>query len=457
MKKVNRLTYIMAVVLAFMLCLITLCVNNGVGGKAYAISTTYTGVLNDLTKDPNFMFSAYAENATDYSINVIQIAESKDGELFVYTYQPCQNSRKLTATDINMSQSQTVNGTNLLSLTHLNSWGVFCKYKVNDLTVSSSATRYYNVTSIYREFIKDLDNGTAGGENTTNGVSYPVGQLWTVTGFNSDIKYEMKVVETLKIDSEYISSLRYGDGFQFDGTKYMDAHFYAFSTTNKIDRLMSADIVFETTAYSQLAGQQPKTQDPVKHEITLYGEERSNDGGGWFGKKYSWDTLVSTKEFISNAEAQGFEFNEDKKKEILKQDWILNFYETPYTCEAGGKDVLISAFIPFGFIWTIINGLTTTGETVSNVSLLRLEYDYNGEIYNLGVVSNKVTGDKEPVNADKKGLDFFAYVWDCVVKLFTGQAATGEKIVAVITLAVALLVFAIAIWFIKLIYRLITK
>ena len=42
-----------------------------------------------------------------------------------------------------MSLSESVDGTQLYGLTLINSDGVFCKYKVNGVTVSSDVVRYY--------------------------------------------------------------------------------------------------------------------------------------------------------------------------------------------------------------------------------------------------------------------------------------------------------------------------
>lgn len=45
---------------------------------------SYTNVLDDLKKDENFDINDYPTNFSDYSLNVIQIAEGSSGELFVY-------------------------------------------------------------------------------------------------------------------------------------------------------------------------------------------------------------------------------------------------------------------------------------------------------------------------------------------------------------------------------------
>ena len=51
---------------------------------AYAESgATYSGVLDDLQKDGSFDESFYPVVAADYSLKMIQIAESVNGELFL--------------------------------------------------------------------------------------------------------------------------------------------------------------------------------------------------------------------------------------------------------------------------------------------------------------------------------------------------------------------------------------
>ena len=95
--------------------------------------TSYSNVMDDMKSDTDFDISLYPANENDYSLQVIQIAESEDGELFVYVYQPSNGARDYTASSINISTA--IND----SLKYLNyklqllsREGVFCKYKVKD-------------------------------------------------------------------------------------------------------------------------------------------------------------------------------------------------------------------------------------------------------------------------------------------------------------------------------------
>ena len=70
---------------------------------AYADTVIYTNVLEDLQKDKNFNIEDYPVNDKDYSLKVIQVAESSAKELFIYVYQPCSPNEDLKATTIRLS------------------------------------------------------------------------------------------------------------------------------------------------------------------------------------------------------------------------------------------------------------------------------------------------------------------------------------------------------------------
>ena len=110
---------------------------------------------------------------------MIQIAESEDKELFIYTYQPCARMNVLTATKVNMAAAKKVDSMKMYDLTLLSSEGVFCKYKVNDFTVLDKDVRYYNISSIYRNYIEGIDtDAVADSDNNVVGKSFAVGQVW---------------------------------------------------------------------------------------------------------------------------------------------------------------------------------------------------------------------------------------------------------------------------------------
>ena len=154
-----------------------LCVVSATGGQfnlsalpVYAAGTAYSSVMEDLRKDSSFDSSYYPESESDYSVQVIQLAESVDKELFVYTYQPSGN--KVTASSINIST--TINDDISFynyKLEQLSGSGTLFKYKVTNFTVKDETVRYYAISSVYRPFDKDVDK-EASGDNTVTEVNY---------------------------------------------------------------------------------------------------------------------------------------------------------------------------------------------------------------------------------------------------------------------------------------------
>lgn len=49
---------------------------------------SYSSVIDDLSKDESFTEKDYPIDTDNYSIDIIEIAESKDNELIIYIYNP---------------------------------------------------------------------------------------------------------------------------------------------------------------------------------------------------------------------------------------------------------------------------------------------------------------------------------------------------------------------------------
>jgi len=366
-----------------------------------ATENVYSTVLEDLKSDKKFKESDYPKQSGDHSLKVIQIAESVSGELFVYVYQP---SGKCTATSINLSTA--INDSLKYSnykLTRLSADGVFGKYLVEELTVKKDALRYYDISAIYRNWDSRYDNPTTGATSgqTVSEVAYSVGQQWTATTLNGNVAYEMTEIETIKVTEQYVGFRRYSNGVKFNSMESCDGHFVAFTADHEMDRIISADLEFDVQRYGQFGGSTDYYETERK-AVTLYDYEKAGNEGGLFDDgKYIWDRISSTTDYINDMKAQGVEMEEDELRTFGRYEWILNFYETPYESGVGGRDVLISLLIPGGFIWSICNGITKNGYLVSNVVLLRLEFETDNVIYNLGVVGNKQTGSRDPIGEEK--------------------------------------------------------
>lgn len=91
-------------------------------------SVTYSEVLDDLKKDTLFKTENYPTKAGDYSLQIIQLAESVNKELF----EPSGKAKDFKASSINISTTINDDISYLnYKLELLNSSGVFYKYKVD--------------------------------------------------------------------------------------------------------------------------------------------------------------------------------------------------------------------------------------------------------------------------------------------------------------------------------------
>lgn len=360
-----------------------------IGGRgiipAFADTSGYTSVLTDLQSDSNFDINKYPNNARDYSVNVIQIAESVNGELFLYTYQPCQLTTCLTATCINMSLNETVDGTKLYDLTLLSYSGVFAKYLVDGVKVSEKAIRYYNITSIYRLWDNTID-GKPDNDNTQNELSFPVGRVWMAKTENGQVKYA--VIDTnvvvIKPEHKYVGMLRYNGGFiPFLGTyDNCDSHYVAFDCDYSIDELYSADVSYVQQRYvirESFTVHKDKVGTAESKVVPLKGNDIGDyQGNGVNGfHKYEWKRIERVSDFISNSDNH---LSSETKENLKDKQWILRFTETDWSK------------------YSVFGGYVTECSEVSEVSILRLEFKSAGIIYNLGVVDGKQTGTNIPDN-----------------------------------------------------------
>lgn len=425
--------------------------------SARADTSNFSSVLADLQKDSNFKLADYPENSRDYSIQVIQIAESENSNLYLYTYQPCQSTYPLIATKINMSLSETADDTRIYGLKQVSTWTVFCKYLVEGVKVSSATERYYNVTSIYRNFIKDVDNNT-GNSNITNEKAFGVGQCWKVTTQGNTVEYETLKVNTVEIINPFTSYIRRNKN-QSTNEYFQDSYYVAFSTNRNIEELLSATVEYRIQDYfykennilgfdstefwtkSTFSNARPTRKDVYCDEVN----ELQQDGFNLFGifnlnKKFSWQRIQSSADFVQNAGASASD-----NEQIKKLQWVLMFDETSvYRYQSSGSLVL---------------RYEETGQIIDQVTVLRLEFVENGTTYNLGTVSDTVSKDhnfsdkNDGENDGNNKQSFFAYIWNCIVKLFTGKASLVEIIVAVIVLIMVAVVVVLLVKFIKFVIK----
>lgn len=402
-------------------------------GVTYAAENNYSNVLDDLRKDENFNIADYPAVNDDYSMQVIQVTESVDGELFIYVYQPAAQMKLLVARYLNMSLSTTADNTKQYYLTLLNTAGVFQKYCVEDFRVSSEETRHYNISNMLRLFNAEIDDSPAEGQIITF-VPNKVGQLWTVQTIDGQTSYSMLTSEVIEITAKYVGYCVYEDGTQLgwglaDGiTK---AYFVAFDTDKPIEKLISADLIFFATRIkckvcSNTSSHDHKVLYDFHDEeyidfgtgvynntpLTInYTQKFSNQGGGNVrpANRYTFNRIRSTAEFIADNNNKDYKLTSSGSSDISNTKWVLNFYEAQ---DKYKLDNFWVSFMPGISKIPSIADADCELNNVFDVEILRLEFETDGVTYNLGVVDNKQTGIGGPINIaiEKDFFDWLASV-----------------------------------------------
>lgn len=368
---------------------------------ATSSNTLYTNVIDDLKKDSSFKPSNYPENAKDYGLQVIQLAESADKELFIYVYQPSGQTKNFTACSVNISTTINDNISFInYKLQKLNSNGVFFKYKVSDFTVKTEPTRYYAISSIYRPFDESIDKPASDG-NTVTEVNYNVSKQYCFGEINGKPYVNCVDIETIVVTDKFVGFVRYKDGFKlYVGA--CDSHFVAFNTDKPIDKLLEADVYYTMQKYSwsvvPLQGEKETFGEKSENYAYLkYTDKVEHTGGGLFAGTYKWDRIETTQQFIAENDltqnvysgaiidvSVANKITDEGKAALQGKKWVLRFAETSYS----------------------LSGYPSTGSTFENttlvgdVTILRLKFETDGITYNLGTIDNKQTGSDKPINSE---------------------------------------------------------
>lgn len=412
-------------ILSFLLiiaCLFSsvLCFSNNF---TFADTKEYSNVLDDLQKDKKFNKEDYPIINNDYSLQVIQIAESVDKELIVYVYQPCL-SKNFKASTISISQA--INDSlhyDLYDLTFLNSSSTIYKYKVEDIKIKDDALRYYDISEIFRPFDSEIDEPPED-DNTVSEVSFEVAQLWSAVTLQDQVSYNCVATEVIKITDKFVGFVRYENGFSFYPSS-CDAHFVAFNTDKPIDKLLEADLSYTSQTYrykKYVGGKDFYTFGSVEEipDTITYNQEGSNIGNGINAGKYNWPRISSIEDFkksVNYSETYNAgiisvgissTLSESGAKALEEKQWVLRFKETEYikTYKSGGA--------PYH---------QQEGTTISDVTILRLKFELDGKTFNLGIVDNKQTGSNEPINDVNTTISapvWLKKIFDFIGKIFKG-------------------------------------
>lgn len=407
MQRVKQKNIMRAVIYFFVAVLLFAAVWGGLmtAPTAYAASTSYSDVLDDLHKDENFSTSAYPAVADDYSLQVIQVAESTDNELFVYVYQPSGQAKDLRASSINIAlvPREDISDVKNYKLRLLSSDGVFYKYLVEGLTVSTAGTRYYTTTTIYRPFDETIDEGADHGNEITE-VDYKVAKEYCFSTINGESFCRVLDIETIEITDKFVGFVRYSNGFELNEWRTScDSHFVAFNTDRDIDRLLEADVYYTSQSYEwnrRTDWMNPKETFGEKEDnyaYLTYEQKVEHTGDGWWAPTYKWNRIETVENFIANEDIEqtvytgalinvsvANKITDEGKAALAGKKWVLRFTETEYGIENGS-------------LGTMYQSSTIVGDVI----ILRLKFETDGVTYNLGVIDNKQSGDPDtPINEE---------------------------------------------------------
>ncbi len=362
-------------------------------GSVPVYAATDETVLRELQSDPNFDVENYPDNPKDYSLQVIQLAEDKDKEIYIYAYQPAHNSIDLLGTKVSISYGYSVDGAGLspqvYDLELCSTSGVFDKYHVKGFTPSKDGDRYYNIVSIYREYNSVIDSSDE--TFPTTDIAYSVGQQWYVYDLNDSRHYEMNTFNTMPVDTVFNGNLKLEDGFKwdeifgFDGL--CDMWLYCFNAEDyKIQHIYDADLTYSSKdvvenarrnyAWEEWTYTYDYSNEVYNKKISLKDTDViTYSGDGLFGRTFEWHKILSSEEFLQRIDELGVSITQEQRGKIESSQWVFTFLQTSRT-EFYPPDY---ANLRHEFEYT----------DVYDVGLLRLHFqDFSGNKYDLGVVNS---------------------------------------------------------------------
>lgn len=356
-----------------------------------------TDVLKDLSRDTTFNARDYPQASDSYDMEVIQISEDADKNLFICVYDP---SCLQTAAKINMSlQHYEADELSyqLYDLICVSSSGTLRKYVVKNFTVSDDECRFYNIAAVYTRFNSNIHSiEDTSEDDITNYKGYPVGKCFAAYSYNNELCYDCMKVDVVDVDILGTGAIRYQNGFNLSGIEYTDSHFVVFDVKNyDVDHIYDATITYTTTPYSYQyaigAGSSERFGDPVEHVKEIYDSDTGKTFDGTFnitglvsgklytGVSYEWKRILTVGEFNNQIESYNGKVEYAAESQYGNSAWVFQFLETPYTT------------------WGTVgvgNGYNST--RVSDVALLRLRFATPVGCYNLGCVSDIVSDDGKP-------------------------------------------------------------
>lgn len=453
----------------------------------FADEISYSDVLADLQNDETFDVSKYSLMTYDYftSLNsdddasnnveylsVIQIAESANKQLFVYTYQPLNNVSDIVACTVTIASTESAikDMSNAKDNTDFKKYDLKCvsqngalkKYLVENFIVSEDFYRYYCISEIERPFDTLLDEKISN-DTITDSKTHKVGQAWCCYYENDKLVYEMATLDVVLITPTITDCLYYENGITWGSLVGVKSaclsHYIAFNIENfDVERIINASIVYKSrdfrTTHTIESGVLPTIQSwfgrEIENTVTVYpnGEKyeeipldiydtdiATNNGKGLFAKQYSWNRIMTAEAFVNTFESQDGEFTDSAKTALENSEFVFAFVETEFShfssSSTSGSDTFPTT------TWTTVVDSTE----IAKVDILRLEFVTPQGTFNLGVVSDTTSGDNVP-GGSADGLDINNAISEALVRFMT-----------VVFGIMALLAFALVFsWLIKYIF-----
>ncbi len=386
----------------FLALLFVLCSISTITTYTTSSTTLYTDVLVDLSQDSKFDVADYPIVETDYSISVIQIAESVNDQLFVYVYQPSQNMVKPSSINISTTVGDDYSPNNY-KLALIDYTDALYKYLVVDFVVSNDTVRYYDIPSIFRLFNLAIDE-PLDNDNTVSEVACEVAKLWITTTVDGQVLYDCQETETIEVTEKYVGFIRYDNGFTLYN-KYCDSHYVAFTTDKPMDKLKEAEVLYtrrDIVTRINLTGEHLYSSgEPENVKVKLTDIEKGhNDPHGWpWSYSYEWDRIEKVSEFVNDPDNN---LTDSTKESLAGKQWVLRFYESDVDETATGGIAYRESV------------------EVTNVTILRLMFETDGVVYNLGVVDNKQSGDLVPDNEDTSFWDKIKEILEIILYVVLG-------------------------------------
>ena len=344
-----------------------------------------TGVYYDLKQDKDFDEADYPLVRDNYSLKVIQIVEASNGSLFLYVYKPSGDTTDIVATKVLMSNTGTNDGLAYYDLELLSAEGVFHKYLIKGLERKEEYTRKYLIISIFRAWNEDYGDTTQEG-TIGSSKAYPVEVIFTYkVGVDGKVTLSAEYTDDIITIIDECAGHIFYQNADYAYTYGKMSHYYAFSTNKPIASIKSAYLEFDIYQYSyNFAGVGSRPQENIVEttkEVVLTDTDITTlpTGDFWFEfwnlYEYDYPRINSTQAFLVQ---EGNDIlTEEAEKAIEQQDWILRYYESEYTNYTGSSSSR--------YAYTDIKA----------IRMFRIEYWYNGKLYDVGVVADEVTQDNE--------------------------------------------------------------